>query len=64
MNLVWNPGFPGLFAVCISSGSVLTMELTDSQVKTLAALPASIKASASKYLSTVHVIKNYRWVGR
>ena len=50
MNLVWNPGVPGLFAVCVSSGSVLTMELTDTRVKTLATLPASIKASASKRL--------------
>ena len=48
VNLVWNPGFPGLFAVCLSSGSVIVMELTDTAVKTIATLPQNLKASASK----------------
>ena len=47
-NLLWNPGFPGIFAVCLSSGSVSVMELTEKEIKTLASLPGSIKANASK----------------
>ena len=47
---MWNPGDFGfgLFAVCLSSGSVSIMELTDSEVKTQATLPEDLKASASK----------------
>ena len=51
LNLAWNPGFPSIFAVCLSSGSVLTMELTETEVKTMATLPANIKASASKKMA-------------
>lgn len=47
-NVLWNPGFPGIFAVCLSSGSVAVMELTETEIKTLATLPGSVKASASK----------------
>ena len=45
---MWNPGFPSIFAVCLSSGSVVVMELTEMEIKTLAALPGSVKANASK----------------
>lgn len=47
-NVLWNPGFPGIFAVCFSSGSIAVMELSETQVKALATLPGSLKASASK----------------
>ena len=50
MNVAWNPGFLGLFATCLSSGSVIVMELTDTEIKTLASLPADHKASASEKL--------------
>lgn len=49
-NILWNPGFPGIFAVCFSSGSIAVMELSETQVKTFATLPGSVKASASKYM--------------
>lgn len=52
LNLVWNPGFPGLFAVCLSNGSVSIMEMTETEVKTLATHPGNVKASASKELSS------------
>ena len=48
VNLLWNPGFAGIFAVCLSSGSVSVMELAEKGIKTLASLPGSIKANASK----------------
>lgn len=47
-NVLWNPGFPGIFAVCLSSGSVVVMELTEMEIKTLATLPGSVKANASR----------------
>lgn len=50
MNVEWNPGFLGLFAICLSSGSVMVMELTETEIKTVASLPADHKASASKKL--------------
>ena len=50
MNVAWNPGFLGLFAACLSSGSVIVMELTETEIKTLASLPADHKASASEKL--------------
>lgn len=50
VNVAWNPGFLGLFATCLSSGSVIVMELTDTEIKTLASLPADHKASASEKL--------------
>ncbi|KAK2567238.1 Nuclear pore complex protein Nup214 [Acropora cervicornis] len=46
VNVAWNPGFLGLFATCLSSGSVIVMELTETEIKTLASLPADHKASA------------------
>ncbi|XP_068695298.1 nuclear pore complex protein Nup214-like isoform X2 [Montipora foliosa] len=46
LNVAWNPGFPSLFATCLSSGSVLMMELTEREVKILMSLPADHKASA------------------
>ena len=48
LNVAWNPGFPSLFATCLSSGSVLMMELTEREVKILMSLPADHKASASE----------------
>ena len=50
VNVAWNPGFLGLFATCLSSGSVILMELTETEIKTLASLPADHKASASEKL--------------
>ena len=48
-NVLWNPGDPGVFAVCLSSGSVVVMELTEmGEINTLATLPGSVNANASK----------------
>ncbi|XP_022793555.1 nuclear pore complex protein Nup214-like isoform X3 [Stylophora pistillata] len=45
-NLLWNPGFPGILAICFSSGSVFIMELTETEIKILASLPESVNANA------------------
>jgi len=52
LDIAWNPGFPALFAVCLSSGAVFMMELTDTEIKTVATLPANLKASTSKKYSS------------
>ena len=49
-NFLWNPGYPGMFAVCLGKGSVSVMEVIGSDVKVLASLPASVQASASELL--------------